>query len=316
MADDDFLLLMAPDGEALLAVSPSRGAEVTSWRIRHGGEWREFIYKTEGETLGWPGGAPWLFPAVGRNYAPGQWEAIQAEGQAPAEGSWVWQGQLFPMPIHGFVRRMAWEVEAQSEGSMVCLLRDHPFTRRFYPFGFELRVIYRVEEQGWRASVRLRAAPGQEAMPFSLGNHLTVRVPFNGGEWEEYRLLSSGESEYCLNPYGLLTGERMPFPLASGLSLADPRLHNAVLGDFPPGAVWVELQAPSGERLRVAQREVSSWAPPSAFHFVFYAVPQQGFFCPEPWLGRPNSLNTGEGLLRLPPGEEFGWEMEVRYFPP
>jgi len=33
--------------------------------------------------------------------------------------------------------------------------------------------------------------------------------------------------------------------------------------------------------------------------------------CPEPWMGEPNSLNSGKATVKLGPGDEFGWEMCV-----
>jgi galactose mutarotase-like enzyme len=35
------------------------------------------------------------------------------------------------------------------------------------------------------------------------------------------------------------------------------------------------------------------------------------FFCPEPWLGGPNSLNSGAGLVVLKAGQSFVWEYSI-----
>lgn len=36
-----------------------------------------------------------------------------------------------------------------------------------------------------------------------------------------------------------------------------------------------------------------------------------GFICMEPWLGVPDSLNTGNGRVLLKQGEEFRWSMRI-----
>lgn len=40
-----------------------------------------------------------------------------------------------------------------------------------------------------------------------------------------------------------------------------------------------------------------------------------GFICLEPWLGVPDSLNSGQGLVRLRPGEAFRWTVRVSIRP-
>ncbi len=46
-------------------------------------------------------------------------------------------------------------------------------------------------------------------------------------------------------------------------------------------------------------------------HFILSAERPFNSFCPEPWIGEPNSLNSGKGVVKLGPGEEFTWEMGV-----
>ena len=38
---------------------------------------------------------------------------------------------------------------------------------------------------------------------------------------------------------------------------------------------------------------------------------EEGFFSPEPWIGTQNALNSGAGLLRLEPGVEWRWRIEI-----
>lgn len=57
--------------------------------------------------------------------------------------------------------------------------------------------------------------------------------------------------------------------------------------------------------------------------FVFWGTPGlaggdgRGFICPEPWMGVPDSMNSGIGAAKLVPGEEleWWWSMEVAQTP-
>ena len=49
---------------------------------------------------------------------------------------------------------------------------------------------------------------------------------------------------------------------------------------------------------------------PDHQRFVFYSD-GRAFFCPEPWCGEPDSLNTGRGVVSLAPGERFCWELRL-----
>lgn len=44
-------------------------------------------------------------------------------------------------------------------------------------------------------------------------------------------------------------------------------------------------------------------------HVVLWGSREEGFFCPEPWVGAPNSLNTGVGRVMLAPDRSFTWQV-------
>ena len=44
-------------------------------------------------------------------------------------------------------------------------------------------------------------------------------------------------------------------------------------------------------------------------YFVLWG--ENDYFCPEPWLGAPNSLNNGKGLVTVEAGGSFQWGMDV-----
>ena len=65
------------------------------------------------------------------------------------------------------------------------------------------------------------------------------------------------------------------------------------------------------------QGELANGRTPKAsgadYHFVVYANLGAGFFCPEPWLGRPDSLNRRRGIVVLKPGRSFAWQLRLEF---
>jgi galactose mutarotase-like enzyme len=303
-------------------VAPFAGAEIASLQMRRDSAWIELLDRAEDFTPcpRWRGRAPWLWPAVGRSYAPDKLEHALRKGEPLGELEWQWGGRTFPMPIHGFVMNREWrlvDARVSGDGALVeCALTDDDATRQFYPFGFVLRSTCRVFDGLLQASVHVEAAKGNTApMPFCLGNHISLRLPLSpGAEWGAVRVFAPVRRVYEPTPLGLV-GAASELGLREGIELADPRLHNLIVGHFAPDQAVVRVVDPGGIEIEIGQREAAldaPRAPSDAFYFVFYALPAQGMFCPEPWLGLPNTLNTGRGVTRLPPGASFHWEMHVR----
>src|ERR1043166_263061 len=94
------------DEEAGLRVTlaPLAGAEITSFQLRQDNQWLELIDRAEDfrPCDRWRGRAPWLWPAVGRSYAPAKLARALQNGEPLSEFEWAHEGRLYPMPIHGF----------------------------------------------------------------------------------------------------------------------------------------------------------------------------------------------------------------------
>lgn len=291
------------DEEAGLAfsVTPKSGGGLSGLQFRRNHRWLELLHRAnpfQPASGAWCGGAPWLFPAVGRSSSGGRPDC------------YAFNGTLYPMPIHGLVMNRAWTLISSSKKSVACRTSSDAVTRKSYPFDFELTAEYALLPDGLSVRAEVLASssnPGR--MPFCLGNHLTLAIPFDGEDAGEHIVRTPATTSLSLSPQGFLTGESRPVSLAAGATLReDPRLTDMVLDGFPPGECWIEVRAPSGLGLRVRQ---SVETEPGPLRFVLFAAPPTTFLCPEPWCGEPNSLNTGRALSWLRPGERFEWEMEI-----
>ena len=291
------------------SVAPERGGELSSLRVRVNGAWRELLHRggdfsppTPGA---WRGRAPWLFPAAGRSVVAGR------------PGFWRLGGVERAMPIHGFVKDREWDLLSASADAVTCRFLSDRDSRALYPFDFRLTAAYRLAGRGLTARLTVDASRSNAGpMPFSLGNHLTLALPLlPGGDARSCVVRSPASKIELLTSEGLLSGAVEPAPYAKGAALgADPRLFDLVLGGFPEGGCWAELEDPSaGLTARVSQREADGArrGETEHFRFVFYSDAGRSFFCVEPWYGRPDSLNDARGAILLPPGESFAWEMTV-----
>lgn len=310
------LLVLRDNARGIEAsTAPSEGGELSSFRVRRHGQWIELLYRANDytPTPGWRGKAPFLWPATGRNFAPG----VRPDAALDAIGAYDWQGRRYPIPLHGFARSMGWQVEshtASADGARAVLrLSDAPETRRYYPFGFTLRAAYTLADGRLSILYTVAAAPdNREEMFFSIGNHITVRVPFvEGGDARAVEMETPSTVEYLKTPEGIPTGESRPRSVPPAVRLGEFDARTAVsLGGYT-GEPWLRLTDPAGVALTFRHHADSMPAPPLV-QFNLWGDPSQGYFSPEPWVGLQGSFVSRQGLVTLAPGREWQWQIDLK----
>jgi len=302
-------------------VAPFAGAELASLQTRFGGHWLELLHRAENfdPTRSWQGRAPWLWPAVGRSYSPKTLARALKTGVRPTVFDWKLGRRTLPMPLHGFVMERRWRVTRiradDGLATVECELGDNAATRVFFPFAYLLTITTEVGADGLKSTFTVNAARSNKTpMPFCVGNHITLRAPLaRRGAFNSVRVSAPTDKVRAALPLGL-AGAITKLDLRRGLSLGDARTHSLFVGPFARRRAMVTVHDPCGLRINVAHREIISGAPKApagALGFVFWSVPTENFFCPEPWLGQPNDLNTRRTAVTLRAGERFAWEMVV-----
>ncbi len=300
---------------AEIAVAPSQGGELSSYRVMFHGQPVELLYHARDYSIGqgFPGKAPVLWPAVGGQYPIGT-----VPKTACGEGSYLLDGKSYPMPCHGFARNLPWkeidnERSANDAGAQVTLeLRDSEATRQVYPFGFQLRVTYRLTRKLVAIEYEVTAdGSNTQPMPFSIGNHIAFNLPFvKGSDPAGMMLLTNNGMRLLRSPQGTLSGEqeRGSFGLER---LGDFDARTALVLAGYHGRPYARLADLQGITVRITQTGGSK-LPEPLVRFVLYGGPQVGYLCPEPWFGIQNSLNSGKGLVKLEPGKSWSWGFEIQ----
>lgn len=310
------VVLTDSEGGVEAAVAPSKGADLSSVRVRLGDEWVETLYlaRDYAPREGWTGKGPTLWPAVGRNLPPDLGDRNTAGDTLP-RGGWDHDGVRYPMPGHGFARDFPWEVTGQGadeSGAFVRLsLVDSPETRESYPFGFRVELEHRVFDGRVQLDYRVAAdGDNESAMPFSIGNHITFKTPLvPGGDPLAVELVTPSLTE-ILKEAGLPTGQTRERSHAEAIRLGEFEVREAVSLTGYEGDPWVELRDAAGLTIRLSHTASQVPEQPVVL-FNLWGDAAAGFFSPEPWVGLQNSLVLGQGLVRLEPGEAFEWTVRI-----
>ncbi len=320
-SETGLIVLRDEAGGIEAAIAPSKGGELSGLRVMHDGNWLETLQlaRDYSPRSGFGGKGPFLWPATGRSFPP-DLEARRRAGERFDGGAYEHGGVRRTMPIHGFARDLAWEVEGTSAGGQgaraLLSLADSPDTRSMYPFGFRCTVEYVVEEGALELRYVVTAGEGNsEPMFFSIGNHITFLAPLiEGSDPAEMVLTSPSTTEILKTNYGIPTGETRPLSYADGFTLGDyPPLTATSLAGYTEGQdPYIEYRDPAGLTLRISHHASEIPDPPVILFNVWGDV-RNGFFSPEPWVGLQNSLVQRQGLIYLDPGAEFRWDVRVSY---
>jgi len=312
----DAVELSAPGRTAV--VVPAAGGELSSFRVEWQGQSTETIYRALNYTdrdlppSRWTGRAPLLWPQPGRCRMPGEKVSVTAAGEI---GSWLLDGLRLDMPVHGFVRGLAWSLEAHGADAhsawATVALTDNEITRSYFPFAFRLECTYRLDAHSLRLRYRVTNRESRRPFWFGIGNHISFCLPFTtAGAYEDCFIYSPTRMQMEVGPDAFLTGSVIDRDLSRGRRLADAALRDTMYGGYRGGQAVVELWDPASFGMRVAQRVAGGPAvPDSALRFVFWAEPESRYFCPEPWIGEPDTLNTRRAAVMLAAGEAFLWEV-------
>ena len=253
------------------------GAELQSIRDQNGVErlW-------QGDPQYWTGRAPILFPVAG----------------GFREDCYELDGKRYPMPKHGYVRKLEWRVESVSASEAI-LLTDAK--HEGFPFAYELRARFSLENNALRIAY-IVTNKGNVDFWYSVGSHEAYATPEG---IEAYEIVFDGEEK--LDNYPLVGNliQREPVTMAEK-TLTLPLKYEY----FAVDALVFRTLKSRGVTLRSkAHNRTIRVDFPEHGTLMFWTKPGAGYICIEPWCNAPDFVDADlridhkPGFLKAAPGE-------------
>lgn len=256
-------------------VAPQRGGMAMSFVV----DGKEVLY-LDRETFDDPsknvrGGIPLLFPICG----PLQNSTYQVDGVDHR------------MNQHGFARGRRWRaMDTSTEGAAAVTLEleSDRELQRSYPWDFRLDYTYSVRGNTLRLEQVFKNRSAT-TMPMQFGLHPYFKV----GDKERLRFDIPATRYQDTRAWTEGTFTSFPFDQEIDWVFLDVSRQEASLTDPERG-------------LKITLRFDKAYP-----YLVFWSLKGGEFVCLEPWSARRFAMNSGEGLVRVPPGETFRTWVEI-----
>jgi aldose 1-epimerase len=220
--------------------------------------------------------------------------------------------------IHGLVRWATWTVGPRLPHTVVMEHLLHP--RPGYPFSLALRVEYALSGDGLSVTTTATNV-GRDACPYGCGAHPYLRLGDAG--IDALLLQAAGRTVLMSDERGLPTG-RSPvagteFDFGRRRPIGGTRLDNCFtdLARDDDGRAGVDLADPE------SGRTLTLWVDERYGYLMLFTgdpLPDvdRRSLAVEPMTCPPNAFRSGEGVIRLEPGESFtsSWGIVPRGFMP
>jgi galactose mutarotase-like enzyme len=279
----------------IIKINP-KGAELTS--IFNNENQTEYMWKADPKF--WGKSSPILFPIVG----------------SLKENIYRFDGKEYTLPRHGFARDKEFMVEKSNENSVTFLLTHDENTLKVYPFKFEFRLIYSLENNALNVTYSLKNI-GENRMYFSVGGHPAFAVPLAENTTYNDYYLEFNKTEtfkrWGLTSKGLIETQPFDFLIDTDkLALKKEMFYDDAI-------VFKNLESTS---IILKSNKINHQLKFDFKGFPYlgiWAAKDANFVCIEPWCGiadfanHNQELTEKEGIICLDLGENFerSWRVEV-----
>lgn len=238
-----------------------------------------------------------------------------------SDGRFSFQGREYRFPvdpkrgyhIHGVLMREPWRLtaaETDEDGGWVettIVSEETPNVFAALPHRFTVRHGFRFTADAVELRFSLESRDDQ-AMPWGLGYHTTLLMPFSGGDLSRCTLQLAADKTWELNEALLPSGRLLDNPhreaMAAGLPLDRVEFDDVYLAQ--KGEPFRATLTDEGAGLRMTYDADDNYFT----QWVLYngkGSPLRGFFCPEPLTWVPNAPNVDApaeltGIQSLEPG--------------
>jgi galactose mutarotase-like enzyme len=224
------------------------------------------------------------------------------------DDEYVYNGERYNLPMHGFLREQLFEIATQSGTHVVFSMESSENSRKNYPFDFIFLLEYRLEGNSLIAIYTVKNT-GTTQMPFSTGSHYTYRIPVSNSEiFDDYEFVFSKvqKASRFIIENGQITGKSTDFFMG--------RDRIPLKGLFGKGSVTLDCTELTDSQVSLLNRKTGTHTTVQfdGYHFCVLWAPkdQSPFVCIEPWTGiahtNANDINICSklGMVLLNPGEQ------------
>ena len=258
-----------------------KGAELQS--IKRDGT--EYMWSRNPEF--WASSAPIMFPICG----------------GLKGGKYELDGETYEMPKHGFAKISEFEIEEKTDTSVKFILRDNEQTRKYYPYTFAFRVIYKLDGASLKVTYDAENLDSK-TLYCSFGGHEAYACPEGIDAYEIIFPEKETLYAYALNGDLLTDYTKLIVSDSNRLPLDDRYfvLDALVFRNVKSNSVTLKSKV-SDRRVRVDFEGFD--------YLVLWHKHTAPYICIEPWCGVQDvagtsySLKDKEGIHAIPAGRHF-----------
>jgi galactose mutarotase-like enzyme len=275
----------------------AKGAELQS--ILHKKNGLEYLW--DANPAAWAKHSPVLFPIVG----------------TLKNNTYFFKEKSYTLSRHGFARDMEFNVQEQTQASIVFFIESNETTKAVYPFEFRFYLRYEIVHDELIATYGVMNNDDDEIY-FSVGAHPAFKLPlFEGTAYNDYYLefnKSETAGRWPISKEGLI--ENQPITL-----LQDTNILPLSKELFAKDALV--LKGLSSDLVTLKSDKVSNGIEFSFVGFPYlglWAAPGADFLCIEPWCGIADSVDADqqlvnkEGIIRLSKNQLFEVSWKARFY--
>ena len=207
------------------------------------------------------------------------------------------------MPKHGFAKTKVFEVEKHTDTEAVFLHKADEETLAYFPFDYELRVIYRLKGDSIETEYLVNNT-GNSTMYFSIGSHEAYYTPEG---IEDYDIIFGENVSLETNMLCGCIIDPSTMPI-----LKDSKVLPLYEKYFTIDALIFRNNPAKSATLRNRKTGKSVTVDfPGATSLLIWHKPNSPYICIEPWLGFPDVVGSSydftkkEGIIPLEAGKEF-----------
>ena len=211
------------------------------------------------------------------------------------------------MPQHGFARQGRFRNASIDEYGFAAEFEPGEEERRYYPYDYELLVVYRFADLHVQVSLVLENNDSRP-IPWSPGYHFYFQLPWRRNlTRNDFFLNIPAKKNFAYEEGGHLRKLGRP---SGQVRFSDPSLVNCIhTGLKEPEAIFGTANGEENVAVRIEETDGSG---ETRCFVTWTETDDSPFYCVEPWMGAPNSTAHAQGPRFVGPGKRDEFTVEVK----